>query len=631
MGEAGGKPGVGVPLGDEPQAEPTPYVAEIALDGTIIGVSSPLPGFTVDQIVGTKIQRWVDAGAQAALQSALSEVLTSSKARNFVWIGAQTGRPFESRLTPVWRDGQLLHLVMTTEDISARMRNQQALRESEQRFDALVQNAFEGLAITVDGTILVLNEALAHMLRAPIEEIVGRSGYDFCAPEMRSIARGHVQAGDETPYEVVGVRADGTRYPCELLGRNIVYHGMPARLTAFRDLTERHRVERERKEIEAQLGQAQKLESLGMLAGGIAHDFNNLLMVMLATSEDVLERPNLPPELAARVAEIRNTALRGRELTRQLLSYASQGPLTVQPLDLVELVRDTVALIGVSISKKAELVLDLPEQPAVVLGDSGQLRQLIMNLVINASEALGDRVGRIEVRIAHARAGAGQGSRPVLGEVPAADSITLSVRDTGQGMSPETRQRMFDPFFTTKASGRGLGLAAVLNVVRGHHGAIFVQSEPGAGTEVVVWLERCAQATISQATAPAARPERSGRGTVLVVDDEPMLRTLASSALKALGFESITAADGEEALRLVAEHAPRLSLVLLDLTMPKLSGVETLRRMRESGQRVPVLCTSGYSAELVAADLARIPKTGFVAKPYSLAELSAAIDALIAD
>ena len=459
---------------------------------------------------------------------------------------------------------------------------------------------------------------------------MGRSGYEFCAPESRPLAREAVRNGDETPYEVTGLRADGSRFPCENLGRNIVYLGKSARLTGFRDLTERRRLERERKDMEEQMRQAQKLESLGMLAGGIAHDFNNVLMAVLANAEMALGAADAPAAVATHLASVQAAAMRGRELTRQLLNYAAQGPLTSQPVDLNELVRDTVALIGVSISKKAELSLHLAEEPSVVEGDPGQLRQLIMNLVINASEALADKVGRIAIHIAPVQVTPGdlEGS-PLLAEIPSGRAVVLRVSDTGQGMSEETQKRIYEPFFTTKVAGRGLGLASVLNVVRGHRGAIRVASTPGSGSEFSVWLKRCDDQPARRVTSPEPRPARASRGLVLVVDDEPMLRSVAGESLQSIGFDVIVAQDGEDALQRFDEHAEELVLVLLDLTMPKLSGVEALRRLRERSAQLPVLCVSGYSSELVALEINSDPAARFLAKPYSFAELTAAIDALL--
>jgi len=512
----------------------------------------------------------------------------------------------------------------------SRQSEQQALRESEQRFHALVQGAFEGLAITVDGIIVVANEALGRILRVSAESLLGRNGYEFCAPECRHIPREAVRTGDETPYEVTGVRPDGSRFPCELLGRNIVYLGKATRLTGFRDLTERHRLERERQELEEQMRQAQKLESLGMLAGGIAHDFNNVLMAVVASAELALGATQGSTVAARHLANVQEAALRGRELTRQLLNYAAQGPLTSQPVDLNELVRDTVALISVSISKKAELSLQLADEPAIVEGDPGQLRQLVMNLVINASDALADKVGHITIQIAPVQVTASdlEGS-PLLAEIPSGHAVVLRVRDDGQGMSEATQRRIYEPFFSTKRSGRGLGLASVLNVVRGHRGAIRVDSTPGAGTVFSVWLKRSDDQPARRAPAPEQPCASASRGLALVVDDEPLLRNAAREVLLSLGFQVVVAEDGERALQRFAEHGDQLVLILLDLTMPRLSGVEALRRIRERSPHLPVLCASGYSAELVGSEINADPAARFLAKPYSIAELSDAIDALL--
>jgi two-component system cell cycle sensor histidine kinase/response regulator CckA len=607
------------------------YIAQITEDGTILALSGPAAGLSIEHFIGTKLHRWIAPVALKEFERALHDAFTHREARSFTWIGSESGRLFASRITPLFRDGAIANAVMTTHDVAERERERQALRESEQRFQALVKGAFEGLAITVGGTIVVANEALGRMLGTSAESLIGRSGYEFCAPESHAVAREAVRTGDETAYEVAGLRADGiTRFPCELLGRNIVYLGKPARLTGFRDLTERHRMERERKEIEEQMRQAQKLESLGMLAGGIAHDFNNVLMAVLANAEAALAPDRIASAAAGDLSNIREAAMRGRELTRQLLNYAAQGPLTRAPVDLNELVRDTVALIGVSISKKAELSLHLADEPAMVDGDSGQLRQLIMNLVINASEALEDKVGQVAIHIATVRVIPSdlEGSA-LLPEIPSGRAVMLRVSDTGQGMSEETRKRIFEPFFSTKLTGRGLGLASVLNVVRGHRGAIRVDSRLGAGTELTVWLKQGELQSSGRVASSTAGLARAARGLVLVADDEPTLRRVARVCLRRLGFDVVLAEDGEDALRQYEQHAGELVLVLLDLTMPKLSGVEALQRIREQDLRLPVLCVSGYSAELVASKIGTDPAASFLAKPYSFEELASAIDGLL--
>jgi CheY-like chemotaxis protein len=255
-----------------------------------------------------------------------------------------------------------------------------------------------------------------------------------------------------------------------------------------------------------------------------------------------------------------------------------------------------------------------------------------MNLIINASEALADKVGRIAIHIAPVQVAAGDflGS-PLLAEIPSGRAVMLRVSDTGHGMSEETLKRIYEPFFTTKVTGRGLGLASVLNVVRGHRGAIRVTSTPGSGSEFSVWLKRCDDPPARRVASPEplrARASRS-RGLVLVVDDEPLLRRVAQQGLQSIGFDVVVAQDGEDALQRFDENAEHLVLVLLDLTMPKLSGVEAFRRLRERSARLPVLCVSGYSAELVPLEINSDPAARFLAKPYSFQELTAAIDALL--
>jgi signal transduction histidine kinase len=378
----------------------------------------------------------------------------------------------------------------------------------------------------------------------------------------------------------------------------------------------------ERRRLEQRLLEAEKLETLAVLAGGLAHDFNNLLVGVLGNATVLRERVGADDDARAKVEQIELAARRAAELTNQMLAYTSQGRFFVQPLRLSSLVEELGALLDGAVAGNADLRRELGPT-ALVEGDPTQLRQVVLNLVTNASEALGEGGGTIAVRTRNLGADRRLLDELELGADGAGDAyVVLEVEDDGCGMDAETRARLFDPFFTTKLLGRGLGLAATLGIVRNHGGGIAIRSAPGEGSTFTVVLPAAAAAP-----APSAAPGAGGLVTaaadahVLVVDDEELACATATVMLEVGGMNVTTARSGEEALRLIDAAAAPFDVVLLDLTMPGLGGAETLRRLAAGGLGIPVVLTSGYS-ETEVTDLTGVAGyAGFLHKPYTHEQL----------
>jgi PAS domain S-box-containing protein len=388
------------------------------------------------------------------------------------------------------------------------------------------------------------------------------------------------------------------------------------------DITDRKRAEEERVLLEAQIQHAQKLESLGVLAGGIAHDFNNLLMAILGNAD--LAMMDLSPASPVRenLAEIKKASQRAAELAKQMLAYSGKGKFVIEPLDLSRVVEEMTHMREVSISKKAVLKYNFADNLPPFEGDATQIRQTIMNLIINASEAIGDKSGIISIT-----AGAVQADRTYLREMyldedlPEGLYVTLEVADTGCGMDAETRGKLFDPFFTTKFTGRGLGMAAVLGIVRGHKGAIKIYSEEGKGTTMKVLFP-----TIEGKTTMIAKPVNTasawrGSGTVLLVDDEETVRAIGTMMLSRLGLTVISACDGREAVGVFAQHHDEIDCVILDLTMPHMDGEQAYRELRRIDPTVHVIMSSGYNEQEVTQRFVGKGLAGFIQKPYELDKL----------
>lgn len=397
------------------------------------------------------------------------------------------------------------------------------------------------------------------------------------------------------------------------------------------DLLQREQAARHAAEASAaQSRHVQKLESIGVLSGGIAHDFNNLLHVVLGNADIALSR--LPARSPARapLEEVIRATIRAADLTRQILAYSGKGAFVVRHLDLSSEVREMATLLRTAISKRASLVWELAENLPAVNADATQIRQIVMNLITNASDALQDAEGVITLRTGVVQPDElediNSGVSVMSSEPPEASQgpyVYLEVADTGSGMTPDTLQRMFDPFFSTKFSGRGLGLAAVMGIVQSHHGLIRIRTEPGEGTSFRVLLPLAPGTARAAETPTATRTEWSGTGTVLVVEDEEGVREVAERILQDFGFETLMAVDGKDALDIMERRGDHVTLVLLDLSMPRMGGQEALRHLRERRPHLPVIMMSGYTEEAVASQFSDTGPgmTAFLQKPFLAEDL----------
>jgi two-component system, cell cycle sensor histidine kinase and response regulator CckA len=504
-------------------------------------------------------------------------------------------------------------------DVTSRIDSERALRASEERFRRIFELMPNPLTLCdAGGAMLDCNEAFCGISGFPREELLGRRTTDLGLwqdPEKHQrLEQALSREGEVRNVELELRRKDGKVLAVLCSGREDDLGGRRAGLLTIQDITEQRSLER-------QMLHSQKLESLGVLAGGIAHDFNNLLAGVLGNAD--LALMDLPPTSPAcdSLTAIGTAARRASELCRQLLAYSGKGRFHVQPVDLAELVHEMGHLLSISVSKKAVLKYRFASGLPAIEADATQMRQVIMNLIVNASEAISDRAGFISMTTSLVQCDAEylKGSYCAEGIQPGT-FVCLEIADTGQGMSRATLDRLFDPFFTTKFTGRGLGLAAVLGIVRGHHGAIRVYSEPGRGTTFKLLFPSKPAAIAHPSEKPAASAWR-GEGKILVADDEETVRSLTRRMLERIGFSVITANDGREAADKFSLEPNNIALVLLDLTMPNLDGEACFRLLREMKPDVKVLLSSGYNEQDVVSQFAGRSPAGFIQKPYTSEEL----------
>src|SRR5882724_960248 len=454
---------------------------------------------------------------------------------------------------------------------TAHLRDISDRKRAEERFRLAVESAPNAMVMAnQEGKIILVNGQTEKLFGYQRDELIGQAvdilvpnRFRDAHPQYRADFFAHPQVRPMGGgRELYGLRKDGREFPVEIGLNPIETDEGTWVLSAIVDISERRIAEESKKKLEAQMQHSQKLESLGVLAGGIAHDFNNLLVSILGNAG--LALMELVPESPARptVQKIEAAALQSAELTKQLLAYSGKGRFLVQPLNLSRLIEETAHLLKLSISKKAVFRTRLASNLQAIEADVAQIQQVVMNLILNASEALGGNIGDIVVSTGVIDADRAYLSETFLDEhLPEGRYVYLEVSDTGCGMDKETRSRMFDPFFTTKFTGRGLGLAAVLGIVRSHRGAIKLYSEPGQGTAFKVLFPSSEQAAPAIEQSSEGVEVWRGTGTVLIVDDEEGVRFVAGKALEKAGFTVMMAADGRAGVQMFRTHADEITAV----------------------------------------------------------------------
>jgi PAS domain S-box-containing protein len=515
-----------------------------------------------------------------------------------------------------------------------------SLRETQRVYRTLMNSLYDAVFLhpLVEGgfgNFCQVNDRALEMYGYSQEQMLSFNARDLVAdPENLPLFAGQVslESGMKLPrqfFDARHVRASGEVFAVEVSRTLLEIEGHPHLMSVVRDVSEKRALEEQQAHLELQVLQAQKLESLGVLAGGIAHDFNNILMVVLGHSDMAMNA--LEPDHPARgsIVQIHNAAGQAAQLASQMLAYSGKGKFQVEPLNLNDLIRDIEGMLTASVAKKALLRFDLREDLPSVEADGTQLRQVIMNLVINASEALEGQSGTVSVVTGKRECDSEYFLDPWQTDpVPAGEYVFLEVRDSGCGISPEKLGRVFDPFYTTKFTGRGLGMSAVLGIARGHKGAIKIHSRVGQGTVFKFLLPASGHPVAEQVQKESTGMARQ-HGLVMVVEDEPTVLALSCRMLQDMGFTPIEAEDGLRAVEIYRRRGQDILLTLMDLTMPGLDGREATEAIRMIDPSAKVVVVSGYTQEDSAIVRAVPGLDGFLQKPFSAVDLQQAVHAIL--
>ncbi len=521
---------------------------------------------------------------------------------------------------------QLLH-ELRVHQIQLEMQNEE-LRRAQADLDASQARYFDlydlapigYLTITDNNMIQEVNLAAATMFGVDRSALVNEGIRKILPKESQLIfyqyLKQYIEANSAQEWEMRLLRADGEQFWAHLQ----VTPGQNGECwLIINDISARKYAEEAKLALEQQLQQAQKLESLGVLAGGIAHDFNNILCVIMSNCSLAQLRPHMAGEF---LPEIDKAAQRAADLCRQMLAYAGKSLMTMKQVKITALVDDMIKMLKATINQNVTITANFSADIPSIRGDASQLRQIVMNLIINASEAIGEEHGDIRVSLAETTVVEGKSDKDHIGKsIPAGHYVCLEVTDNGCGMDDDTRRRVFEPFYTTKFTGRGLGMSAVLGIITAHKGALQLTSQKGTGTQFKVYLPVQNGESAGDSLPLVSLVPWQGSGTILLVEDEPQLLMVAKALMQALGFAVMEAVNGKEALELYHKNAEYITLVVTDIGMPIMDGYELFRKLKDIAPELPIIISSGFGDTLVSSRITAGEAAGFLSKPYGFDNL----------
>ena len=554
-------------------------------------------------------------GEQAAIQS------LKSGATDYVL------KLWPERLGPAVR-----RAVQEADEKRQRQRVETELVRREKYFRTLTENALDIVTVLNRGGLYLYNSpSVEGVLGYGPAELIGRDAFSFIHPDDSGVVRGAFEQACKNPDRPVRVEfrfrhQDGSWRYLEGVGQSYLEDpAIGGVVINSRDISDRKRAELELRASENQLRQAQKMEAIGQLAGGVAHDFNNILTVIHGHASLLLAKAHLRGDNARSAQQITQAAERAAALTRQLLAFGRRQVMQTRPLDLNEVVANMTKMLSRVLGEDIALELRYPPRPAVILADAGMIEQVLLNLVVNAREAM-PKGGSLRITIENLTLGAGDLSNQ--SEARAGEFVRLAVGDTGCGIAPQNLRRIFEPFFTTKELGRGtgLGLATAYGIVKQHAGWIEVDSQPGHGSTFRVLLPRFWQSAQSVEPLTETKAVRGGRETILVVEDEAPVRELVCNLLTSYGYKVVPAESGTQALQLWEESGKTIDLLLTDLVMPdRMNGRELAERLWNERPGLKVIFTSGYGSDMIGKEVIAEGRLNYLQKPYAPTKLATAV------
>lgn len=507
---------------------------------------------------------------------------------------------------------------------------------TENIYAILDQSPIANLLVDTHGNIVYCNKSASIIFQYTTDELQSLSVEQLIPHDFRPIHIQHRKEFEQSPSprkmggnrELFALRKDESLVPVEVGLNPILIDQINYVMASIMDITERKKAVDERLQLEQQLQQAQKLESLGILAGGIAHDFNNILMGIMGNTSLILEDLSKDHPLRLPLEQVQKGTQKATNLTRQLLAYAGKGTVNIMPVDISEVVKEILGLLEVSISKGISIKLNLSTSLPTIMVDTTQLTQVIMNLITNASEAIEDGNGIISLStsIKHCDEEYVE-AMGFKGKLDPGTYVCLEIADTGKGMDDITREKIFDPFFTTKFTGRGLGLSAVQGIVRTHGGCIAVYSEVGRGTSFKILLPTGTLENDSRVSIGSRKNNNSS--LALIIDDDDVVMSSIKLMAEKMGIKVLTASNGKEGLQFFEMYHREIEIVILDFIMPEMNGDEVLKKMQEINNQVKVLLISGYNENTVDFSIMEHQTAGFLQKPFSYPEFKSLVEDIL--
>ena len=545
------------------------------------------------------------------------EVKLKRKNGEPIWCSVTAVAVFDEKRKIKYYDGLV-------EDITERKRVQQALQESEEKYRILVERANDGILIIKNGIVVYANTYLSKLSGFPLDEMLGRSFLDFVSQdEFHKLKERYEKRARfepvESTYETVLFHKQGRKIIVEVNAGMITYEGEPADLVFLRDITER-------KQLETQIRQSQKMQAIGHLAGGVAHDFNNILTVINGHAELAQFRLRKNNRAFKHVQEIIKSAQRASDLVRQLLAFSRQQIIEPKIIDVNQIIGNLESMLNRMIGEDIQMILKLDPQLPLIKADPGQIEQVLMNLLINARDAINDNPkvkGEKTIIIETGKVFLDENDVIKYQETRMGPHVVIAITDNGKGMDERTIDKIFDPFFTTKEQGKGtgLGLATVFGIVKQNEGNIIVDSKPGHGSTFRIYWPYTEDMKVSDHENVMKKMNLSGKECILIVEDDPKVRSFAFEALQSHGYRVLEADHGIQALECLKERSGEIDLLLSDVVMPVMGGQELAEEVKENYPQLKVILVSGYTDSQIIHNGTREHAINFLYKPFSVQSL----------